>query len=138
MANALDPLPPRLRVTYIALSEFPSTNGIKVVALALFVGTGVFLAIASFNSYDISEGVLGIWLSADLALLGIGNWAMNIKRNTPQAVPPANVDVEDVSATTGTPAPTKVLTQAGAQLAAEALEARQREIAATSADGAVG
>lgn len=125
-----DVLPPRLRLVYVALSEFPSTNGIKVVALALFVATGAFLAVASINNSDVSEGVLGIWLSADLALLGIGNWAMNIKRNTPQQIPPAAADLEDVAATQGTPTtPTKaVLSQADAQQAAEALEARQREL----------
>lgn len=128
--NPQDALPPRLRTAYVALSEFPSTNGIKVVALALFVATGIFLAVASMNNSDVSEGVLGIWLSADLALLGIGNWAMNIKRNTPQQSPPAGADVEDVSATKGTPTtPTKAaLSQADAQRAAEALEANQRKL----------
>lgn len=121
MASTQDKLPPRLRLAYVALSEFPSTNGIKVVALVLFVATGIFLAVASINNSDVSEGVLGIWLSADLALLGIGNWAMNIKKNTPQQIPPGAPDAEAVAATTGTPAPKSVLTKADAELAARAM-----------------
>lgn len=131
-----DALPPRLRTAFIAISEFPSTNGIKVVALALVIATGVVLAGASAAEADVSEATLGLWLSALLAMLGIGSWQQKMKRDTPQQSPPASPDIEDVAATTGTPAP--VLTKAAAQTAAEALETRQREIAAGSADGAVG
>lgn len=128
MPTPQDALPARLRTAFIAISEFPSTNGIKVVALALIIATGAVLAVASSQLADVSEATLGLWLSALLAMLGIGSWQQKMKRDTPHPTPPAAPDIEDVAATTGTPAPaTPVLSKADAQLAAKVLDAAPKQ-----------
>lgn len=127
-----DALPRWLRTSYIAISEWPRTNSITLTGIGMFIATGVFLAVASMRAAEISEGLLVIHYSAVLAVMGIGNWAESIKRRLPYPTPPAPVDAENVAATTGTPAPT--LTKGDAQLAADVLEARQREIAAAGAE----
>lgn len=95
-------LPQWLRTLYVAITEFPSTNGIKVQALILICLTGVALAIAWINDANVSEGVLAVWLSTLLVMLGFGALQSREKwRLLPQ---PA---AEDVAAVHGTPDPTE-------------------------------
>lgn len=89
------------------MSEFPSEKGIKLNGMFLITGTGAFLALASMGGHDISEGVLAVWLTAPLIMMGLGNWVQSIKRNTPQGTPPS-VPTEDLAATKGTPTPPKL------------------------------
>lgn len=97
-----DVLPRWLRVTYTAVAEYPSTNGIKVNALVLVYATGAFLAIAAMNGADIAEGALSLWLGLLVAMLGVGAWQQNRKW---EQFKPA-VPTEDIAATQGTAAAT--------------------------------
>jgi hypothetical protein len=98
-----DALPRWLRVTYIAIAEYPSTNGIKVNALILVYATGAFLALASMLGSEISEGTLSLWLGLLVAMLGVGAWQQNRKW---EQFKPAQPDVENIAATQGTAAAT--------------------------------
>lgn len=120
-----DPLPRRVRLFFVVITEFPTTNTIKLSGIILVYATGAFLALASMQSADISEGVLAIWLGAPLTMMGIAQWATKIKRENPWPSTPGAQDVEDVASTRGSAAtqgqPAKpVLTREDAQRAADA------------------
>lgn len=128
-----DPLPSRTRLLFVIIAEFPTTNTIKLAGLSLMFGTAGFLALASMQSADISEGVLAIWLGALLTMMGIAQWATKIKRENPWPSPPSGQDVEDVASTQGSAAtgevPTKpVLTRADAERAAAAYAGEEEAV----------
>jgi predicted membrane protein len=99
-----DVLPRWLRVTFTAITEYPSTNGIKVNALALVWATGGFLAAASILGSDISEGALAIWTGLLSWMMGVGTYQQS--RKWEQFGKPTTPDTEDIAATQGTAAAT--------------------------------
>lgn len=99
-----DVLPRWLRVTYTAITEYPSTNGIKVNAIVLVWVTGAFLALASMSGAEIHEGPLAIWTGLLGLMMGVGTWQQH--RKWEQFGKPTVPDTEDIAATQGTAAAT--------------------------------
>lgn len=122
-----DALPSWLRTLYIAISDAPMTNIKTLNALVLVNGTAAFLVVAAFSQAKVDASLFDGWLIFLGSMLGISTLGMIGKRATYQ--PPNPPDAEEVAATTATPKPANVLTQADAQRAAEALEANQKLLA---------
>lgn len=99
-----DVLPRWVRVTFTAITEYPSTNGIKVNAIALVWATGGFLAAASILGSDISEGALAIWTGLLSWMMGVGTYQQS--RKWEQFGRPTVPDTENIAATQGTAAAT--------------------------------
>ena len=143
------------------VSDYPSTNGKIILGMRLawvFVAFDLSLVVAILvlakqgqlpkdTPWDVITTILELsgWFIAGLMGLGIAQFvgkrattdAVVVKAVSDAKIAEANTPgtVTTTSTVTATPG---VLTQADAQTAAETLEARQREIAAASADGAVG
>jgi hypothetical protein len=129
-----DALPRWLRILFIAVSDAPMTNIKSINGEILTYATAAFMAAVLVLPVDIKDKdwLVYAWLgflSGKVGFAFAGAWA---KRATFKESPPAGQDIEDVAATTPTPPPEKAAPTLGkkdAQLAAQVLEARQRELA---------
>lgn len=126
-----DALPRWLRILFIAISDAPWTAIKSMNTEILSYGTAFFLAVAAAMEVTVEENILYAWLAFLLGKVTASVAGSGIKRATYIPSPPNTPDQEDVAATTATPPPATTLTKADAQTAAEALEARQRELSDT-------
>ncbi len=116
------------------IRNLPSTNYKAFISIWLSVAVVMIFTVSIALKVELqTEAVYAVFIFLG-GLVGADVTQFVMKRKTEIITPPAAM-AENTTTTTVT-SPT--LSKADAQKAAEALEARQREIAAASADGAVG
>lgn len=100
-----DMLSRRTRKHFAWLTDYPTTNAIKVHGLVLMWIVTIAVGVASVAGYDVKEYVLMIVYGAILSMMGVAQWAHKVKRENPLPFPhTGGVDVEDARATVGSAA----------------------------------
>lgn len=128
MSVSADALPRWLRRIFIAISDAPLTNFKSVNGEILTYATFILLVLAEVFALPLRDWLVYAWLGFLAGKVGFAVAGAAVKRATYKPSPPGSLDVEDIAATTPTPDPAVVLTQADAQRAASALETTQAKL----------
>lgn len=122
------------------IRNLPSTNYKAFISIWLSVAVVMIFTLSIALQVDLqTEAVYAVFIFLG-GLVGADVTQFVMKRKTEIITPPAALAENTTTTTISTPTtPAKaVLSQADAQRVADAHDVRQREIAAASADGAVG